>query len=452
MFSDAIVAGVPTYFSFPAILASRYPLGLGRGVMGIAPKEATIATVLLDAGYRTAAFLAGNPYLGRHFGYGQGFEQFNDFLQPDRRGKADPVSLPKRNSAVLKRLVSLAAHKTRITKAAYDELAFWYGQFRASREPISIDQLRPYPAADRIVDEACSWLRSVGDGRFFLWIHLMDPHHPHYPSPEALSAIGWSKVTLARARLINNFWNRRELGASRLRRYVSEILALYDASIRWVDQQISRLTAVLQDLRMWDDTIFVLTGDHGEEFLEHGTRYHSPEIPVEQLIHVPLLLHTPGGSAVRLSHGPFSLIHLAPTALRALGMTPPESFQGHSHWEEISSGKLSAETAVVETVGTGENPCGDASRKRFRVLTIRDRQYKLVLRFEQSKDELYDLKNDPEERRPVPESFLVPERARLLKIGAEHLQKSRQNRDADLTLRARIREMRRSLPQVSTKP
>src|SRR5580704_12189787 len=67
----AIVAGAPTYYSFPAILASRYPLALGRDVLGIAPHELTLATSLRGAGYTTAAFLAGNPYLSTRSGYDQ---------------------------------------------------------------------------------------------------------------------------------------------------------------------------------------------------------------------------------------------------------------------------------------------------------------------------------------------------------------------------------------------
>ena len=76
VFSNAIVAGTPTYFSFPGIMASRYPLALGRDVVGIAPQETTLATALHHAGYATAAFLAGNPYLSSRFGYDQGFDTF----------------------------------------------------------------------------------------------------------------------------------------------------------------------------------------------------------------------------------------------------------------------------------------------------------------------------------------------------------------------------------------
>ena len=60
-------------FFISAVMASRYPLGLGRDVVGLAPGEPTIATVLNDAGHATAAFLAANPYLSPRFGYDAGF-------------------------------------------------------------------------------------------------------------------------------------------------------------------------------------------------------------------------------------------------------------------------------------------------------------------------------------------------------------------------------------------
>src|SRR5882724_966426 len=66
--NNAIVAGAPTYYSFPAIMASRYPLALGRDVIGLAPEESTLASVLKELRYPTAAFLAGNPYLSPRFG------------------------------------------------------------------------------------------------------------------------------------------------------------------------------------------------------------------------------------------------------------------------------------------------------------------------------------------------------------------------------------------------
>src|SRR5579863_1307526 len=85
---SAMVAGAPTYYSFPVILASRYPLALGRDVLGIGPGEATLAATVSAAGYATAAFGAANPYISARFGYDQGFDTFQDFLS----GEVEPLS------------------------------------------------------------------------------------------------------------------------------------------------------------------------------------------------------------------------------------------------------------------------------------------------------------------------------------------------------------------------
>src|SRR5579864_9164769 len=83
VFPAAIVAGAPTYYSFPAILASRYPLALGRDILGLAPDEPTLATALKQAGYVTASIGAANPYISSRFGYEQGFDVFRDFLDQE---------------------------------------------------------------------------------------------------------------------------------------------------------------------------------------------------------------------------------------------------------------------------------------------------------------------------------------------------------------------------------
>src|SRR5262249_11861424 len=118
VFSNAIVAGTPTYFSFPAMMASRYPLDLGRDVLGIAPGESTIATILRDAGYATGAFIAGNPYLTSRFGYDQGFEKFQDFMdaipETTRLLEGAKGAVSKLNFQIQQ-----TSRKTKLTSAAY---------------------------------------------------------------------------------------------------------------------------------------------------------------------------------------------------------------------------------------------------------------------------------------------------------------------------------------------
>ena len=441
VFADAIVAGVPTYFSFPAILASRYPLAFGRDILGIAPHEQTIASALKDAGYRTAAFVAGNPYLSSRFGYNQGFDTFHDFLNliPDN----EPSSPGNGFKSNFNRFVQSSASHNSLTAAAYEELYFWYCQWRSAAENVSMDALRRYPAADVVVDQACSWLNGMAGEPFFLWLHLMDPHHPYYPPEDASSALK-SKISARRAGFLNSFWNRGHVGVRRLERYREEVISLYDAGIYWVDKQVCRLVSVLKQSQLWDDSVFALTADHGEEFLEHGGRYHSPISLSEQLIHVPLLLHVPTLSGKQRVRTPFSLLHLAPTLLDAVGLSAPIGFQGQSFWPQILSGELPNEPAVVECVEGCTNPFRREDRMRPRLLAVRDQSYKLVINFREKSERLYDLKNDPKERAALPPGDLPTERARLLRVAREHLQKTSHNQSVDLRLRSCLRELQQS--------
>jgi arylsulfatase A-like enzyme len=446
VFSDAIVAGAPTYFSFPAIMASRYPLGLGREVLGIAPGETTMATTLREAGYVTGAFIAGNPYLSARFGYDQGFRQFSDFL--DSGLSAAGMNLLPQVSAGWSRLNRGLDRWSRLTKtaaAAYDELYFRYCQWRSGHEDCSMDQLRRYPAADVVVNAACAWLNELSSGPFFLWIHLMDPHHPYYPPQEALQSLGISDVSPQRARFLNSFWNRGDLSPKRLQRYRKEVMALYDAGIHWVDQQLSRLVGTMKTSQRWDDTVFVVTADHGEEFLEHGSRYHSPNGLAEQLIRVPLLVRTPDSSTPGIVPGPFSLLHLAPTLLEAVGVDAPLSFRGRGLWRDVSAGSALNHPAVVECVEACNNPLSMADRLGHRLMAVRDGDYKLVLRFGDSGEELHKLKDDPHGSLQLPSGIERKERVRLLQYAREHLRDSREHRDAGLGLRARLREIRQRI-------
>lgn len=441
VFTDAIVAGVPTYFSFPAILASRYPLALGRDILGIAPEEQTIASALKDAGYRTAAFLAGNPYLSSRFGYDQGFDTFHDFLNSIPEGElSSPGNGFKSN---FNRLIQSGASHNSLASATYEELYFWYCQWRLGAENVSMEALRRYPAADAVVDRACSWLNGLAGEPFFLWLHLMDPHHPYYPPEDASSALK-SRVSARRARFLNSFWNRGQVGAHRLERYREEVISLYDAGIYWADKQISRLVSVVKQSQLWDDSVFAVTADHGEEFLEHGGRYHTPMSLSEQLIHVPLLLYVPALSSKQRLQTPFSLLHLAPTLLDAVGLPAPTGFQGRSFWPHILSGELPPEPAVVECVEASTNPLQQDDRIRSRLMAVRDQSYKLVINFREKSERLYDLKNDPEERAALPLGDLPAERARLLQVAREHLQKTSHTRTADLRLRSLLRDLQQS--------
>jgi arylsulfatase A-like enzyme len=444
----AIVAGAPTYYSLPAILASRYPLALGRDVLGLGPDEPTLASVIKQAGYATASFGAANPYLSSRSGYEHGFDRFRDFMEDGAVPLSDEMASVANSSWASR--VNRKLQKVRPVLGplgrVYDELYFEYCQ-RVTPVPDSLDALRRFPAADVIVDHACDWLSSVGDAPFFLWLHLMDPHSPYYPKDAALRLMGQSTVTPYRARYLNSYWNRSDLGSSdhgrrRLARHRDEIVALYDAGIRWVDVQMARLTQSLRESKRWDDCIFALTADHGEEFLDHGELYHPPSRLMEELIHVPLLLRVSGSAKRDVAKSPFSMLHLAPTLLDAAQVPVPADFQGRSYWEQLRQGGGFNGVAISECVAGCTNPFRPENRLGPRVLSVRESRYKLVLHFDPAAENLYDLEADQGEQAPLAPTAQRPVRRRLLEIACEHLRRSSEQRGSRARVQARLRELR----------
>jgi arylsulfatase A-like enzyme len=454
VFPAAIVAGAPTYYSLPSILASRYPLALGRDVLGLGPGEPTLASVLNQAGYATAAFAAANPYISARFGYEQGFDTFRDFLDTDRNG-GEPAARSEniQDGAASDSWASRLNRELQKIRPAlgpvgtiYDELYFQYCQ-RAKPVAESLDAMRPFPAADVIVDEACRWLDTIDDQPFFLWLHLMDPHSPYYPKNEALALMGDAPLSPFRARYLNSFWNRSDIGTRRLAGHCDAIVALYDAGVRWADKQIARLIEKLRESRRWGQCIFALTADHGEEFLDHGGRYHQPSHLMEELIHVPLLLRVPDWPKKdqpknELTKAPLSLLHLAPTLLSAAGHEAPLAFEGKSVWPQVRDGRAYDAVAISECVAGCTNPFYAENRLGPRVLSVRESRYKLVLHFDPPAEYRYDLEADPGEQAPLPASAQKPVRRRLLEIAREHLRQSLEQRDVNERMRARFHELR----------
>jgi arylsulfatase A-like enzyme len=443
VFPAAIVSGVPTYYSFPAILASRYPLALGREVLGLAPEEMNLASTLKESGYATAFFGAANPYLSARFGYDFGFDTFHDSLDRDLAPLSDPDSvLLSRDgwAGNLNRTLESVSHKIPGMGAAYDELYFQYCQRWAAPAPESLDRLRRFPAADVIVDQARTWLSAVGENPFFLWFHFMDPHSPYYPTERGLEILGANRLTPARARYLNAYWNRFDIGSKRLRRCRDEVIALYDAGVCWVDAQISRLIETLRQFKLWENCVFAFTADHGEEFLEHDGRYHAPSL-IEELIHVPLLLRAPGATKRVVSSNPFSLLHLGPTLLEAAGFPIPAEFQGQNHWQHIQEGTSWSEPAISECIVGCTNPFDLDQRRGARLLAVREARYKMLLNFDTGNEYLFDLEADPAEQTPLPCAVGKPQRRRLLEAALAHLRRSSARQSSEAYLRARLREI-----------
>lgn len=283
VYAAAYSNGCGTPDSFPAIFASRpaYPFAHNPGVdvdseYALKPEDVTLAEALQSAGYETAAFVGGNPYLGRRYGYHRGFETYLD---------NQPGSL----------VDQLTGGRLR-------------GALRsmAHRMPWS-----PYPGADRVTRQALDWLasrQSAGRARpFLLWVHYMDAHFPTLPPGHR----GLKERQAAWAPI-------RGEGA----RHHETLVRLYREALRYVDRNLARLLK-----RLPPDALVVLTSDHGQLFGEHSSYHHNGVW--EQLLRVPLILAGPGIGPGVVS-GIVQHLDLAPHLLGLLGVNPPACWRGRA--------------------------------------------------------------------------------------------------------------------------
>jgi arylsulfatase A-like enzyme len=171
---------------------------------------------------------------------------------------------------------------------------------------------------------------------------------------------------------------------------------------------------------MWDDCVFAVTADHGEEFLEHGGRMHTPPGVTEELVHVPFLLRVPAVDGQRIS-SPFSLLNFAPTLLDCLQAPVPVEFKGQSCWKKIRAGEDWNDEIVVECIAGCRNPARKQDRQGARLMAVREARYKLILDFNKRAEELFDLQADPQELNPLPHDKEKPVRKRLLEHARRHI-------------------------------
>ena len=102
----------------------------------------------------------------------------------------------------------------------------------------------------------------------------------------------------------------------------------YDSALREADAAVEQLVNTLQDRGLWQNTMLILTSDHGEEFVEHGRLGHGRTL-FQEMLHVPLLIHAPGMPPKNVTEN-VSVIQIAPTVLDFLQLPPSDSQDGES--------------------------------------------------------------------------------------------------------------------------
>ena len=331
-----------------------------RKRQGISSNLRMLAEILSDHGYRTLGFHT-NPYVSEAWNFNQGFDEYVEF------------------KGYLKRQQKTRSHHLN-------------GR---------------YPPAGVVVKRVLGRLDQGLEPPFFLWIHLMEPHSPYLPPdrfarmfPRAYTDLSDLEVNESVYHLLHAQWGDLEKAA----RYPSpedrgqdrealfdHVRGLYEGEIRYCDRQLCRLFEALQEHSLWDDSLAMVTADHGEEFLDHGyVMHHQLSGLTEEHIRIPLILKLPsGGPSGEIIDGVVRMVDFAPTILDFAGLEGESApMEGVSLRPMIEGRDSPALTAHISSILFG---------------VVRDSRWKYRINKQPQEDgepteRLFDIVADPMER------------------------------------------------------
>src|SRR5437870_4063101 len=290
-----------------AIFTGGYPMLSGIhdfSANKLNPQQPTLASALKEHAYSTAAII-GSAVLDSRFGLNHGFDFYYDHFDFNR-----------------------------LLETNLDEME------------------RP---GNVVADVALDWLSKNYQKKFFLWMHLYDPHYPYRPPAP------YSKEYKDRP---------------------------YDGEIAFADAQVGRLIEFLKNKGLYQNTLIILSGDHDESLGEHGEKTHGFFI-YNATLHVPLIIHLPGGMHAKTVANPVNLADLMPTVLDALNIQIPAQVQGQSLLPLMSPKKEdNARSLYAETF---------LPRLHFNWSELRGVETETYHFIDAPKPELYDLRKDPGE-------------------------------------------------------
>jgi len=300
LFRDCVGQATWTKVATPSLMTSLYPSSHGVRDFSdrLAGSAVTMAEVYHDAGYATLS-MSSILFTGKFTNLHRGFEEVHE-----------DTSLPDRESSKTARLY--------------------------------VDRLLP-------------WLETHRDAPFFVFLHVSDPHDPYRPYPPYDTL--WADPAKREEHERQNKEVRKFVSAPLLKAfgmptreelvkagfdadaYVDYDRDWYDGSIRALDAEIGRLVERLRALGLDRKTLLVFTGDHGEEFLEHGRTFHGQSVYGE-LDALPLILWGPGrvpaGATVDRT---VETIDIMPTLLEISHLKVPPPAQGRSFLSLLAPGR-----------------------------------------------------------------------------------------------------------------
>lgn len=365
-YTRAYAAAVWTLPSHASLFSGLHPRQHGVNVEQrfLDPSIPTMAEYLQKQGYQTAAFST-NAWVGPHFGLDRGFEHFDALWRifPSMGRRPFPWWEKALRKRVLERRDKGAAKLNRYVQR-------WWQRQRDPHRP------------------------------FFIFGLYLDAHLPYHPP--ATYAQHWLQGDALRAALAANqdAWAYMAGEVEMTSADFAGLRTLYDAEIQYVDDHLARLLAFLQKVGALENTVVIITADHGENIGDHGLMDHQYCV-YDTLAHVPLLIHYPPAFPAGTDTRPVQHTDLLPTLLELINHPDPPHLPGRSL---LASASPPEPRVVVQYTAphrhrfARRHPHFDLTSKgyerTFDAIIIGD--YKLI-RSSRHELELYHLATDPAE-------------------------------------------------------
>jgi len=327
----------------------------------------TLAERLTSVGYQTSGFAANLRYCTYEYGLTRGFGYYRDY----------DVSLP----AMFR------------TSTLTRTLAFWVAGRSARYNPAG------RVGAERMNERFFQWLdddvKRDPKRPFFAFMNFYDAHGPYHP-PAPYDTMFLGREPSTRDSETRDFTQAE----------VSDLVAAYDGALTYLDSKLGELFAGLERRGLLENTIVIVTADHGEEFNEHGQMNHGNTLYFPSL-HVPLIFAGGGGipRGQRVAD-PVTLRDIAATVLQLVGAPAQAHLPGTSlarHWRgsrQRDSLGIAAESPVFAELDYARNlpPSLPVSKGVMKSVVVDGHHY---IRDAEGVEELYNIVSDPWERQNV---------------------------------------------------
>jgi arylsulfatase len=341
-----------------SIFTSLYPAEHGATHINkkLNPRVETVAEILKKNGFYTMGFCC-NPRLSNEYGFGQGFDMYDDY------------------SATMI-----------LSSILFDQ-----------NDSFDINKKR---TNDLINDAAIRWLQNNTHKPFFLFVHYYDNHWDYLPGPPYNSLYidtnyqgDIDGTEIAKEPLYSNKPSNEDF---------EHIIALYDGEIRQTDQDLGEFLTFLKKQGRFEDSVIIVTGDHGEQFYEHGHTSHHGIF--DEMIHVPLAVSIPDFNAPKTVDCLVSSVDILPTILDVTGIPVPSECKGKSLKSLIENKiKKQRDFVFVEYTGGAVPDCSAARFNRYKFVTQADEFF------------AYDLQEDEYEQKKIYKNDFNDEMSHLFK-------------------------------------